>query len=274
MDAASAGRALARALVDPDLHATLSTPIHVVAAGKAASSMVVALAEQRRLSLRTMFGVATHVSDQLPASIECHLAGHPLPDDRSVDAGRRVQRIAESVRPGETLLLLLTGGASSLLAVPADGIRLDDKRRTIELMLHAGADIGALNTVRKHLSAIKGGQLAMRCAGATLTLAVSDVVDDDVAVIGSGPGVADETTWVDAAAALERFGGSGHPPAVRERIAAGLAGLVPDTPKAQHPQLVRARGRVIAGRQDVLAGARRAAEALGYRVVVMSDPVT
>jgi hydroxypyruvate reductase len=181
--------------------------------------------------------------------------------------------IADHVLPDETLLLLLSGGASALLALPAPHITLDDKRRTIELMMHGGADIGPLNTIRKHLSAIKGGQLAVRCAGTTLTLAVSDVVGDDVSVIGSGPGVADDTTWQDAVDALERFGGQLHPAAVRARLAAGLAGQVADTPKRRDTRLARASGQVIASRMDALAGARSAAEALGYHVIVLAEPV-
>ncbi len=233
--------------------------------------MIASLVTDSRLLLRTLYAVATHVADDMPSVVECHLAGHPLPDERSVAAGHRTLGLATSVQPDETLLLLLSGGASSLLALPADGITLDDKRRTIEVMMRAGADIGPLNTVRKHLSALKGGQLAMRCAGSTLTLAVSDVIGDDVSVIGSGPGVADETTWTDAAAALDRFGDTRHPRRVRDRIASGLAGQLADTPKARH--LGRADGRVIASRQDALNGARQKAEGLGYRVVVLTNPV-
>ena len=184
-----------------------------------------------------------------------------------------VLEMAARVRPDQTLLLLLSGGASSLLAVPAAGITLDDKRRTIEAMMHGGADIGSLNTIRKHLSAIKGGQLAAGCAGTALTLAVSDVVGDDVSVIGSGPGVADATTWRDAFSALEQFGGGVLLPAVRERLAAGLGGHIADTPKPADPRLRRAHGQVIASRQDALAGATRAAEARGYAVVVLAEPV-
>ena len=107
--------------------------------------------------------------------------------------------------------------------------------------MHAGADITELNTVRKHLSRVKGGRLAAGCRGTTVTLAVSDVIGDDVSVIGSGPGVPDETTWADAHAALDRRGGAAHVDAVRQMVRDGLAGRVPDTPKAGDPRL-RSRG--------------------------------
>jgi hydroxypyruvate reductase len=139
--------------------------------------------------------------------------------------------------------------------------------------MHEGADIHALNTVRKHLSAIKGGRLAAACAGTTVTLAVSDVIGDDPAVIGSGPGVGDPTTWHDAAALVDRFGGAAHPERVRALMARGAAGRIEDTPKPGDRTLSRSNVHVIAGRQDAVAGARRAAEQLGYSVVVFADPI-
>lgn len=235
--------------------------------------MVSSLVNEPRLTLRTVFAVGTHPSQILPASVEWQEAEHPLPDERSVFAGRRAQAIAQDVLPDEMLLLLLSGGASAVLALPAHGITLDDKRRTIEIMMKTGADIHALNTVRKHLSAIKGGQLAATCRGTTRTLALSDVVDDDVSVIGSGPGVADATTWTDVAAALNQFGGSAHPQAVLHRVEAGLAARVSDTPKKTDSGLMRAAGHVIASRRDALEGAWKTASSLGYQAVVLPDAV-
>ena len=210
----------------------------------------------------------------MPPQVEWFEASHPLPDERSVAAARRAMEIAEAVAEDGCLLILLSGGASALLASPAPGLTLDDKRRTIETMMHAGADITELNTVRKHLSRVKGGRLAAMCRGTTLTLAVSDVVGDDVSVIGSGPGVRDVTTWADARAALERRGGPAHVAAVRQAVTDGLAGRRPDTPKPGDPQLARAAGLVIGSRArrphrapvrrpqraDIAARVRRAGE--------------
>lgn len=264
---------MSRALQRPDLHAALSVPVHVIAAGKAAGDMAAAFAASDRAPAQSLLAVGTHRPAHLADAVEYHDGGHPFPDERSVAAGMRASDIAAAVPSGHTLLLLLSGGASSLLAQPAPGISLEDKRRTVERMMHEGADIDPLNVVRKHLSAIKGGQLAAACRGATITLAVSDVVSGDLSVIGSGPGVADSTTWADAAAALARFGGTRHPEAVRDRIAGGLDGRFADTPKPGDPRLRRASGFVIASRHDALAGAGQTAARLGYRVIVLADPV-
>ncbi len=117
--------------------------------------------------------------------------------------------MARGVAPDEILVVLLSGGASALMCAPLEGISLSDKIATTRTMMEAGADIVALNTVRRHLSQVKGGRLAQACRGLTVTLAISDVVGDSLNAIGSGPAVPDPTTWNDAASALERWGGSG-----------------------------------------------------------------
>lgn len=226
-------------------------------------------------TISSALAIGSHERGPLAPGVAWLEAGHPLPDARSVAAGRRVLEVAGRVAPGEHLVLLLSGGASALMSAPLDGIALDDKQRVIETMMHAGADIHALNTVRKHMSAIKGGRLAASCRGATWTFAVSDVVGDDISVIGSGPGVPDPTTWADGWAALERFGGRDHPVTpVVSLFERGLAGEIPDTPKPGAPALAHAHARVIGGRRDALDGARMAAEARGYRTIVLDEPVT
>ena len=208
---ASAAAALTRALAHQSVRHLLSTPLHVVAAGKAAATMAATIATDPSLRIRSLLAVGTHRIGSMPASVEWFEASHPLPDERSAAAGRRAEEIAAAVPADESLLLLLSGGASALLAAPAPGITLDDKRRTIERMMHAGADITELNTVRKHLSRIKGGQLAAMCRGAAITLAVSDVISDDVSVIGSGPGVADDSTWTPGSSGTESAWRRGAP---------------------------------------------------------------
>ena len=152
------------------------------------------------------------------------VGGHPMPTAGSERAGRRALEVAASLQPDETLLVLLSGGASALMAVPADGLTLADKQATTRHLLRAGADIHELNTVRKHLSAIKGGWLAAAAPGACRTFAISDVVGDDPSVIGSGPTVPDASTFRDALDILRRFAGEpadAYPRAVVDRIAAG-----------------------------------------------------
>ena len=211
-----------------------------------------------------------------PAGFDSIVAGHPTPTAASEAAGRRALALAESLGSEGTLLVLLSGGASAMMAVPADGLTLDDKRTTTDRLLRAGADIHALNTVRKHLSAIKGGWLAARTRGRCLALAISDVVGDDVSVIGSGPTVADASTFGEALQILARFGGeAAYPPAVvaRCREGASAKGAAAETPKPGDPRLVRAETRVIGSRRDAMRGAGAEAAARGYHVVRIDEPV-
>jgi hydroxypyruvate reductase len=174
------------------------------------------------------------------------------------------------------LLVLLSGGASAMLAVPAVGLSLAVKQQTTSVLLREGASIHELNTVRKHLSGVKGGRLAAAARGRTLTLVVSDVVGDDPSVIGSGPTVADPSTYADALHVLERFGGrTRYPPEVVSHFVLGAAGdpARPETPKPGDPRLVGALVRVIGGRQEAMAGAADVAVRLGYRAAVLGAPV-
>ena len=275
VDAVSATRVVARAMQDPAIAEVLtSRPLHVIAVGKAAAAMVTAFAAVPHLSIRRAIAIGTHANADLPANVEWIESSHPFPDARSEAAGHRALAVAESVHSGEALVILLSGGASALMAAPLDGITLADKIETTRRMMSAGADIHALNTVRRHLSKVKGGRLAAACIGTTITLAISDVVGDDLHAIGSGPGVPDASTWADARAALIRFGGESHALSVRSVIERGASGEVPDTPKPGHDATARAAARVIGGRLDAMAGAREAARERGYSVVVLDEPVT
>jgi len=210
----------------------------------------------------------------VPPAFELVVGGHPLPTPASEAAGRQAIALAESTAPDETLLVLLSGGASALMAVPADGVTLDAKRATTQQLLRAGADIYALNTVRKHLSAIKGGWLAARTRGACRTLVISDVVGDDLSVIASGPTVPDASTFVDAVALVERFGGArAYPPAVVARLRRGAAGALPETPKPGDARFASSSTTLIGSRRDAMAGAASDAASRGYHVVRLDDPV-
>jgi glycerate 2-kinase len=209
-----------------------------------------------------------------PAGFELMVGGHPLPTTASEQAGRKALALTDALAPDETLLVLLSGGASALMAAPAGGITLNDKRETTRQLLHAGADIYALNTVRKHLSAIKGGWLAARAHGACHALAISDVVGDDLSVIASGPTVADASRFEDALAVLQRFGGEGaYPAAVVARLHAGVAGAAAETPKPGDPRLASTRTSVIGSRLDAMEGAATEAGSLGYHVLRLDDAV-
>jgi len=248
----------------------------VLAAGKAAPGMARAAAQTLGSRIRAGLVIGVTHAD-IPDGFESIVGGHPLPTADSEAAGRKALALAASVGADETFLVLISGGASALMAVPADGITLDDKRATTQLLLRAGADIHALNTVRKHLSAIKGGWLAAGVRGACRALAISDVVGDDPSIIASGPTVPDGSSFQNALDVLERFGGEeGHSPAVVSRLRRGASGTdrgVHETPKPGDPRLSRTSTTVIGSRRDAVAGAAAAAAALGYHVLRVDNAV-
>jgi glycerate 2-kinase len=228
-----------------------------------------------RLGTQIQSGLVVSVTATPVAPFESIASGHPVPNAESERAGRRALEIADTLRPDDTLLVLLSGGASALMAVPADGVTLDDKRAATNQLLRAGADIYALNTVRKHLSAIKGGWLAARTKGTCHTLVISDVVGDDLSVIASGPTVADASTFEDALDVVHRFGGlTAFPPAVVARLQRGAAHAIPDTPKPQDPRLDRTTTTLIGSRRDAMFGAVAEAGSRGYDLIRIEDAVT
>jgi glycerate 2-kinase len=239
-----------------------------LATGKAAPAMARAAARQ----LRIRRGLIVSATEGPPVEgFDSVVGGHPIPNEASERAGRAALALADSVGPDEALVVLLSGGASALMAVPAEGIVLDDKRRTTDQLLRAGADIYALNTVRKHLSAIKGGRLAARSRGVCRALAISDVIGDDPSVIASGPTVADATTFRDACAIVQRFGGeSAYPTAVIERLHRSRD----ETPKPGDGSLARATTTVIGSRVDAMTGAAAEGRVRGYHVVTFDEPIT
>jgi glycerate 2-kinase len=281
IDAVNAGALVRRTLESREtLEAlTRAAAVDVIAAGKAAAPMIDACAAAAGVPLRTLLAVGPKRSPEsavtLAASAVWYDAGHPLPDGGSVAGARRALEVAHAATEGDLLLVLISGGGSSLMALPAPEIALDAKQRTARFLMERGADIYELNTVRKHLSAIKGGQLALAARGSVLTLAVSDVVGDDVSVIASGPTVGDDSTFAEALEVLDRRGGRAvYPDAVVDRLVRGAAGDVPETPSRGDPRLARAVARVIGPQRGAIDGARRAAEALGYHVHVVAEPVT
>jgi glycerate 2-kinase len=274
VEAVSARRVVERALRLPLGDTLGSRPVHVIAAGKAGAAMAAALLQVRHLQVRHALVIGTHLHSDLPTNVEWIESSHPFPDARSEHAGRRAIAVAQGAHSGDLLVILLSGGASALMAAPIDGISLSDKIATTRLMMESGADIHSLNTVRRHLSKVKGGRLAAACIGTTITLAISDVVGDDLNAIGSGPAVPDTTTWADAAAMLDRFGGDAHLSEVRHLIERGAAGEITDTPKPGEPSMQRAEAMVIGSRMDAMAGAKQAAFERGYHPIVMPEAVT
>lgn len=252
-----------------------ASDIIVIGAGKAAAGM--ALGVEEVLGERISAGLLI-----LPRGVQAKLqilaqaqGGHPLPDKEGERATRKILSLVEPAGEQALVLCLLSGGASAMLSSPAPGVSLEDKQETTALLLQAGATIGELNAVRKHLSRVKGGRLAAAAfPAAILTLALSDVPGDRLEVIGSGPTGGDKTTFADAWAVIEKFGLKGRVPVrVREFLERGLAGREGETLKEDDPRLAHSTFLVIGNNASALAGARTEASAMGWSVEVSAVPV-
>lgn len=279
IDAAAAPLLMRRALEHVPQHPALlrAGPIRLVAAGKAAAAMAATFAEWAGARLAAGVVAAPVCAHPLPLSLTWCAAGHPLPNEDSLRAGYSAMELAASAGADGVLACLLSGGASALLVVPAQGLDLTAKIEANRVLLEAGAEIHDLNCVRKHLSQIKGGRLAARSAADVVTLAISDVVapaEDDPSVIGSGPTVADPTTFRDAVAVVRQLMEPGRfPAAAWSVLTQGVGGELEETPKSGDPRLARATIRVIGNRRDALDGAAHRAVALGYSVSTLETAI-
>jgi len=242
--------------------------VRVIAFGKAACAMAEAAAAALPPDLFPGLGIAV-TSDGSARDVprfRVMEAGHPLPDERGVEGARAVIKTLAEASEDEQALILISGGGSALLPAPVEGITLDDKSETTRLLLDAGADIRELNTVRKHLSILKGGGMARIAAPARVrALILSDVIGNDLSVIASGPVSPDPTTFAGALAALRRHGV--HvvvPDAVRERLAAGARGEFDETPKPGDPVFERVECEIVGSNEKAVEAARDHSESLGY----------
>ena len=246
--------------------------VFVVGAGKAGAPM--AQAVEALLGDRITAGcVVVKYGHQAPTrTVRIMQAGHPVPDQAGLAAGREVLALAAAAGPRDLVLCLLSGGGSALLEALPSGITLVDLRATTDLLLSCGATINEINCLRKHLSLVKGGQLARVVAPATLvTLVLSDVVGSPLDVIASGPTVPDPTTWADALAVVERYHLAGRLPAsVAQRLATGEMGALPDTPKAANPLFNQAQTLIVADNAIAADAAGVEAERQGYYALVLS----
>jgi glycerate 2-kinase len=199
-------------------------------------------------------------------------AGHPVPDQRGVEAARDIRVLAEAAGADDLVLVLVSGGGSALTPAPAPPITLADKQGVTRLLLAAGANIGQLNTVRKHCSMLKGGQLARAASPARIeALLLSDVIGDPLDVIGSGPTAPDDSTFAEALAILDGFGLRGRTPsAVVERLERGARGEIPETPKRGDPLFARVRNTVIGNNALVVDAAGLRARELGFAPYVLT----
>ncbi|MDM7275746.1 MAG: glycerate kinase [Thermoprotei archaeon] len=199
-------------------------------------------------------------------------SSHPTPDESSLRAGDSVLEWARASRGGR-LIVLVSGGASALVEKPLEPLTLDDVKVTTSLLLGCGATIHEINTVRKHISAVKGGRLAAEAyPGEVLGLYASDVPGDNLDVIGSGPTVADSTTFREALWVIDRYGlREVMPQRVLKLLEDGARGLAPETPKPSSPQLSKTRNELVAANIDVLRGLKSKLETGGFNTVILTS---
>jgi len=251
-------------------------PIWVFGAGKAAAAMAVAI-ENILTGVPVRGLIITKYEHALPLQhIQLREAGHPLPDENGVLATQEMVAQLKSVQPGDVVLFLLSGGASALLADYPTDADLRQVQQVFELLLKSGADIHEMNVVRKHLSAVKGGQLARYAdTNAWCSLILSDVIGDDLSIIGSGPTVADPSTFADAVVVLEKYDLINKLPVViQTHLQKGLSGGIAETPKPGHQQLAHVHNFLIGSNHIALEAAQQQAIALGYTTQLLTSAAT
>ncbi len=258
----------AGAVYDPEAY----SGILVVGAGKATARMALAIED----------AIGDRITDGLIIVKKGHTAplravrqaeaGHPVPDEAGVKGTREVLNLLQAANERTLVICLLSGGGSSLLVAPLPGVTLEDKQRTTELLLRAGATIDELNAVRKHLSAVKGGRLAKIAHPATVvTLILSDVIGDRLDVIASGPTASDSSTFSDAATVIEKYRlTTAIPSQVTSFLERGKAGQEAETVKSGDACFLRTRNVIVGSSAQALAAARDKATALGWRPEVVT----
>jgi len=212
----------------------------LVGAGKAAAGMAAEITKiLRGIPFEGAIAVPKVLPNipTLPDSLHIFRASHPIPDEVSQEAAKTIFALVERATPRDLVIAVISGGASALLEIPADPISLEEIKQLNNLLLKCGANIIEINTIRKHVSAIKGGNLARRCARASLVgLVISDVVGDSLEVIASGPTVPDESTFTDAMNIVNKYQILYQlPKNVRDRLEAGVKGSITETPKPDDP---------------------------------------
>jgi glycerate 2-kinase len=247
--------------------------VYVLAFGKASVGM--ARAVERLLKDRIEDGIviAPHPSERGLSKLRLRVGTHPSPSGANVAATLEALELARGLGRDDILLVLISGGGSSLLCLPVEGIGLEEKARTAELLMRAGADIREINVVRKHLSQVKGGRLSKLAAPArVISLIISDVVGDDPGSIASGPTYPDKSTFSDALRILARYGLLERvPPRVLGHLREGAAGRKEETPKPGDASFRRTHNFIIANNLSALRAMKARARALGYRARIISS---
>ncbi len=246
----------------------------VVGAGKAAASMAAAVEAAWPADASLSGVVITRYAHGLPLKrIECIEAGHPVPDQAGEQAAQDILNRVLALGPQDQLIVLVSGGGSSLLALPVDGVSMADLKALTQQLLKSGAPITDMNIVRKHLSKIQGGHLALASRAPVYGLVISDVVGDDPSAIASGPCSADPSTYGDALEVLRRWNVI-PPNSIARHLQAGADGQIAETPKPGDSRLAHVDTRVIATARASLQAAAMVFEDAGICPIILGDSVT
>lgn len=249
--------------------------VFVIGFGKASATMARAV-EEILGDFLTRGWVTVKYGHTVPLAthkIHLHEAGHPLLDENSLEGTRQILDLVDRATENDLVIALISGGGSALLELPVPGVSLDDVRAMTDALLRCGATINEMNTLRKHISQVKGGQLARRARGAPLlALILSDVLGSPLDTIASGPTAPDATTFADARDVIERHGLRGQiPPSILAHIERGARGEIPETPKAGAPLFARVHNVIIADLTMACNAAWHTARGLGYNALLLSS---
>ena len=249
--------------------------VFVIGCGKAAAQMALALQEMLGERIASGVVVVKHGHGLSLKKIKVVEAAHPIPDPAGVAGARQVIEIVSRAGAADLILFVISGGGSALLPMPADGLTLEDKQQTTHALLTSGATIQEINTLRKHLSGLKGGRLAeLAWPASTVSLILSDVVGDRLDAIASGPTVGDATTFEDCMGIVRRYHlAEKIPPAVINLLGRGVRGEIAETPKPAAAVFEKVQNVIVGSNRMAIAAAQQQAAALGYHTMVLSSTI-
>jgi glycerate 2-kinase len=247
--------------------------IYLIGFGKAAAAMARGVEEVLGDDLKAgIVSVKYGHLDKVSSKIKINEAAHPVPDEAGMKGANEIVNFLKQRIETDLIICVISGGGSAILPLPCEGITLAEKQETTKLLLACGADIKEINAIRKHISQVKGGQLARLTQPATLvTLILSDVIGDPLDSIASGPAAPDQTTFEDCWAILEKYDLLGKiPPAVEQHLKSGVDKLIPDTPKAGDPAFSKTYNNIVGSNWEAVVAARDNAQKLGYNTLILS----